>query len=180
MDGGILRGNSDLDMSAVDQNGDPLPGTADTSFYGTYISPTIPDFLENMVGIETGAEVISEASRDERAGIMGEVFDSTFKRIFPDGSEAYDVLSQLFTSPRESWRLENEFETVTAVLGLMPRFVQSFVLNNTIEPLLRLVGLDQLADLAIRNPDDFINRLRTMEADFGSLYTGLRTVGILR
>ncbi len=148
--------------------------------YDSYVSPFIPDTVENITHIRREATRIGLESEPERAGLFGEVFEMVFKRLFPDASEAYDVIRNVFTNPRESWEFENEFEVVTAIFGLMPESFQAFVLENTIVPLLRRVGLDELADLASTNPDEFINRLRTMESDIAGLYTGLRTFGVVR
>lgn len=171
----VMNDPQGVASDALDSLSDSVSGA-----YGDYISPMIPDSVENFVGLRREATRIGRESEPERAGLFGEVFESVLRRVFPDASEAYDIIRNVFTNPRESWDFENEFEVVTAIFGLMPDSFQAYVLENSIVPLLRTVGLDELADLAMSNPDDFINRIRTMESDIGALYTGLRTFGVVR
>jgi hypothetical protein len=171
----VMNDPQGVASDALDSLSDSVSGA-----YGDYISPMIPDSVENFVGLRREATRIGRESEPERAGLFGEVFESILKRVFPDASEAYDVINNILMNPRESWEFENEFEVVTAIFGMMPDSFQRFVLENTLVPLLRRVGLEELAELASTNPDNFINRLRTMESDIAALYTGLRTFGVVR
>lgn len=146
--------------------------------YRNIMSPIIPDFIERRLGLLPQIEAINEASTPDRARLFGEVLESLGNRHFPTTTALYSVLVNIFSNPRESWALENEFEFVTGVLFLMPASVQRLVLRMTIIPMLRTVGLDTVADFAEQDPRGFINRIRIHESDFGTLYTGIRNFGL--
>lgn len=147
--------------------------------YRNIMSPIIPDFVEERLGLRENINAINEASMPQRAGLFGEVLESVAYRVAPDTSELYSVLINILSNPRESWTFENEFEFMTGVLGLMPDGMQKMILKVTFVPLLRTVGLDNIADLAENDPDEFINKLRRHEADFGAIYTAIRNFGLL-
>jgi hypothetical protein len=173
-----IMGVFDALRNSVSAGAETMSGVAGAG-YERFISPIVPDFIERRLGLSAGAESISERSSDRRAGIFGEVLESALARVAPDSMELYHVFANLATDPNESWEYENEFEFITGVLGLMPDSIQSGVLSITIAPIMRTIGQDEMADEMLANPDEFINKLRRHEADFGSMYTALRNFGII-
>lgn len=130
--------------------------------------------------MERRGKEIYEEGHEDKAGLIGSLFDSMLARYFPDASKWYDLARNtagavgIMDERAEAYPWKNELDTILALIGILPGKWQAKI-QEIVVPIIEKISPKYAAEMKGK-PDMFVEKLREYLKHLHTVYVAAQKI----